>query len=263
MPGLTEDSVIIAGSDGCPRQIVRYGRYVYGFQTHMEFTHDIIAAALEDSGVDLKRSGRYVQTPGQLLAFDYTEMNALLAGFLDAMTEDYITRRRVTVPEILEKMIVFSEGNIHDIDHFIRVWTYAGTIGKLEGLDPENQFILEAAAVTHDIACPLCRVKYGRTDGKLQEEEGAALVREFLKETGMTKTQIERVAFLVGHHHTFGETGGIDHQILLEADYIANATENGYNPENVRNFMTKIMKTGSGKRLLTAVMGGRQKCSEV
>ena len=61
------------------------------------------------------------------------------------------------IAEILKKMITFSNGNIHDIDHLIKVWTYAKTIGELEGLDPETQFVLEVAAITHDIACPLCR----------------------------------------------------------------------------------------------------------
>ena len=31
--------------------------------------------------------------------------------------------------------------------------------------------ILEIAAIVHDIACPLCREKYGRADGYLQEQE--------------------------------------------------------------------------------------------
>ena len=86
----------------------------------------------------------------------------------------------MTVAEIMEKMIAFSEGNIHDIDHFIRVWTYAKTIGELERLDLQMQFILEVAAITHDIACPLCREKYGNTNGKHQEAEGAPLVTAFL-----------------------------------------------------------------------------------
>ena len=59
------------------------------------------------------------------------------------------------ISQIMEKMIVFSEGNIHDIDHFVRVWTYAKTIGELEGLDANTQYILEVSAITHDIACPL------------------------------------------------------------------------------------------------------------
>ena len=61
----------------------------------------------------------------------------------------------MSISQILEKMIAFSNGNIHDIDHLIRVWAYAKTIGELEGLDADTQFILEVAAITHDIACPL------------------------------------------------------------------------------------------------------------
>ena len=69
----------------------------------------------------------------------------------------------------------------------------------------------------------------------------------------MTEEQIARVAFLVGHHHTFSDVDGVDYQILLEADYIANATENGYSRQNLENFMQKIMKTESGKRLLRSI----------
>ena len=76
----------------------------------------------------------------------------------------------MTISRIMEKMIAFSEGNIHDIDHFIRVWTYARIIGELENIDDETLFILEIAAITHDIACPLCREKYGNTNGKYQEK---------------------------------------------------------------------------------------------
>ena len=108
------------------------------------------------------------------------------------------------ISRVMEKMIAFSDGNIHDIDHLIRVWTYSKTIGELEGLDAQTQFVLEVAAITHDIACPLCREKYGNTNGKLQEQEGEVMVRDFLADSGMSEDQIKRVAFLVGHHHTFG-----------------------------------------------------------
>ena len=159
----------------------------------------------------------------------------------------------MTISQIMEKMIAFSDGNIHDIDHFIRVWTYARTIGELENLDRETQFLLEVAAITHDIACPLCRIKYGNTNGKYQEEEGVPMVKKFLSDTGIAEEVIDRVAFLVGHHHTFSGIDGIDYQILIEADYIANATENGYGQENIVNFMQKIMKTEGGKQILKAI----------
>ena len=159
----------------------------------------------------------------------------------------------MTISKIMERMISFSNGNIHDIDHLIRVWTYAKTIGELEDLDRETQFILELAAITHDIACPLCREKYGNTNGKHQEEEGFQLVQDFLSDSGLTDGQINRVSYLVGHHHTFQGIDGSDYQILVEADYIANATENGYSRQNVENFMKKIMRTESGKHILKTI----------
>ena len=135
----------------------------------------------------------------------------------------------------------------------IRVWTYAKTIGELEELDKNTQYILEVAAITHDIACPLCREKYGNTNGKYQEEEGMSMVRKFLSECGMNDKEIERVAYLVGHHHTFNAIDDIDYQILIEADYIANASENGYSQRNIENSMQRIMKTESSKRIIKSI----------
>ena len=159
----------------------------------------------------------------------------------------------MTIAQIMEKMIAYSEGNIHDITHLSCVWTYARTIGMLEGLDAETQFILEVAAITHDIACPLCRKKYGNTNGTYQELEGGPLVRSFLADTGMTEPQIDRVAFLVGHHHSPEKVDGIDYQILIEADYIVNASESGYSAAAIESFVEHTMKTASGIRLIRSV----------
>ena len=61
----------------------------------------------------------------------------------------------------VEKMIEFYGGNLHDIEHFLKVWAFAKNIGEKEKLDAHTQKILELASVVHDIACPLCREKYG------------------------------------------------------------------------------------------------------
>ena len=159
------------------------------------------------------------------------------------------------IAEFMEKMIVFSKENMHDIDHFMKVWAYAKTIGELENIDDETQYILEIAALTHDIACPLCREKYGNTNGKYQEEEGAWLVKDFLADMGLTSVQIERVAYLVGYHHTFQRIDGLDYQILIEADFIVNAAESAYSKENIANFAETIMRTNSAKRITAEVFG--------
>ena len=166
---------------------------------------------------------------------------------------DTAKRQVMTVPQVLEKMTGISDGNLRDINHFMQVWAYAKMIGEQEGLDPQTQFILEVAALTHDIACPLCRKKYGHADGKHQEKEGAPMVRAFLDGSGMEPSQIERVAYLVGHHHTLAPVDGDDYQILLEADYIVNAAESGYSRNNIENFISRVMRTESGKRITRSV----------
>ena len=161
----------------------------------------------------------------------------------------------MNIAQILEKMLVFSNGDLGDIEHLVKVWTYAKTIGELEGLDAATQFVLETAAITHDIACAQVRARLGKAVFKYQEEEGGPLVTEFLAESGMSEEQIRRVAYLVGHHHTLDCIEGLDYQILIEADYITNAAENSWEKEAVKRFMEQYFKTAAGKRIAAEVLG--------
>lgn len=152
-----------------------------------------------------------------------------------------------------QKMIAFYRGNIHDIDHFLKVWAMAKTIGELEVLDKHAQEVLELAAVVHDIACPLCREKYGDTNGKHQELESPSLVEAFFKGLPVERPDVERVSWLVAHHHTYANIDGPDHQILLEADFLVNAGESGYTPSAIRNFRERVFRTAAGKELLDSM----------
>lgn len=121
---------------------------------------------------------------------------------------------------------------------------------SIRKINPDTQLILEITAITHDIACPLCRQKYGNTNGKYQEQEGVILVEEFLKEFSLSKNQIKRIVYLVGHHHTLTNIKGLNYQILIWADYIVNSEEMGYSKENIEHFIDKIVKTQSAKIIL-------------
>lgn len=159
----------------------------------------------------------------------------------------------MTTAEIMKKMIKASDGNHHDINHLMKVWTYAKTIGELEGLDAKTQFILEAAAIIHDIACPYCREKYGEAPGWRQEEESEPLVDTFFADSDLSDAQKARISYLVCHHHTLDNIEGMDHQILVEADYLVNAQECHFSDANIKNFGEKFFRTVSGKDLLAAV----------
>ena len=157
------------------------------------------------------------------------------------------------VSTAIQRMTDFYRGNHHDINHFLKVWAMAKTIGELEVLDKHAQEVLELAAVVHDIACPLCREKYGDTNGKHQELESPPLVEAFFKGLPVERPDVERVSWLVAHHHTYANIDGPDHQILLEADFLVNAGESGYTPSAIRNFRERVFRTAAGKELLDSM----------
>jgi hypothetical protein len=155
--------------------------------------------------------------------------------------------------KIVNKMIDFYVGNKSDIRHFLKVYAYAQTIGKLEGLDEKTQYILETAAIVHDIACPICREKYGNTNGVHQEEESEAVLIPFLEEFNLDEDIKQRIVYLVSHHHTYTNVDGIDYQILLEADYLVNADESEYSTEAIEKFLKNVFKTKSGIAMLKSI----------
>ncbi len=161
----------------------------------------------------------------------------------------------MNVSEIMVKMIEYSKGNLHDINHFLKVYAYARTIAECEQVSSGVKEKAELAAIIHDIACPLCREKYGNTNGKYQEQEGMVLAREFLADCGVPEDVSERVVYLVGHHHTPQAVDGMDYQILLEADYLVNADEMHFSDDNIRNADEKLFRTAAGKSLLKEIYG--------
>ena len=159
----------------------------------------------------------------------------------------------MTVNDMICKMIAQSNGNKHDIAHFLKVYTYARLIGEKEQLDARTQEILEIAAVIHDIACPLCRKKYGNTNGKHQEQESAPLVAAFLDGTGVDEEMKNRVSYLVCHHHTYTDVDGLDYQILLEADFLVNADESQMSGAAIRHARETFFRTRTGIELLDSI----------
>ena len=157
------------------------------------------------------------------------------------------------VSSAIEKMIAFYQGNRHDINHFLKVWAFAQTIGEQEGLDDQTQLTLELAAVVHDIACPLCRQKYGNANGKYQELESPPLVEGFSADMPVERDMAERISWLVAHHHTYTHVDGLDYQILLEADFLVNADEGGLARAAIENMRESVFRTGAGIRLLDSI----------
>lgn len=121
--------------------------------------------------------------------------------------------------QLISSMIEYYRGDAKRIQHFIKVYNFASLLGRQEQLDEETLFILETAAIVHDIGIRICE-------------------------------QIERVCWLVGHHHTYTNISGIDYQLLVEADFLVNIFEDGFSAEMIENVRNKIFRTQSGIQCL-------------
>lgn len=158
--------------------------------------------------------------------------------------------------KLIMKMAEFNGGDPKRIQHFTKVFEYAHLIGTLEGIDGKTQKILDIASIMHDIGIRPSEEKYGRCDGKLQEQEGSAYAREMLKSfPEVTPDETERVCFLIGHHHTYTGVDGADWQILLEADFLVNAYEDELSAESICTFKEKVFRTKTGTELLKMMYG--------
>lgn len=97
MPGLTPDSRVLAMSEGCPRQIIEYAPWVYGFQCHMEFDAELIEPLIASDEEVFTRGtpDRFIQSPAELRSYSFDEMNAKLFLFLDKLSEKYRRESRM------------------------------------------------------------------------------------------------------------------------------------------------------------------------
>lgn len=158
--------------------------------------------------------------------------------------------------DLITKMTEFNTGDPKRIQHFIKVYQFAHLIGSKEGLDEETLHILDMASIMHDIGIRPAEEKYGRCDGKLQEQEGPAYAMQLLKEfSEVTEEERDRICYLIGHHHTYQNVEGMDYQILLEADFLVNAYEDELPREAILTFKQKVFRTETGKRLLDTMFG--------
>lgn len=149
---------------------------------------------------------------------------------------------------LINKMIEYYKGDIKRINHFIKVYGYAKAIGENEISDKRTLEILEVAAVVHDIGIKISEEKYGSSSGEYQQKEGPAIAEKMLGELEYDKEFIERVCWLIAHHHTYNDIIGIDYQILVEADFLVNIFEDRMNDKQQESIKQKIFKTKTGKQ---------------
>ena len=152
-------------------------------------------------------------------------------------------------------MIEFDAGDAKRIQHFIKVHDLARLIGRGEGLRGEALFTLEAAAYVHDIGIHPAEAAYGYQNGKLQEQMGPGPARELLERVGVAPQVVDRVCYLVAHHHTYTDIDGVVYQALVEADFMVNLFEDGASEHAIQTAYEKIFRTQTGSALCRTMFG--------
>ncbi|MDU4961755.1 MAG: HD domain-containing protein [Sporomusaceae bacterium] len=155
-----------------------------------------------------------------------------------------------TITTVLQAMLDYYRGDAKRISHFLKVHSLAKLIGELERLDAATQEILEIAALTHDIGIKNSELRYQSSAGHYQQLEGPPEAQKLLQRLAIDPAVIERVCWLIAHHHTYHAITGADYQILVEADFLVNIFEDQMTDAAIRSVREKIFVTGSGRHLL-------------
>jgi len=161
---------------------------------------------------------------------------------------------KLLVEQVIMKMIAYYGDDLKRTHHALKVHNFARTIAKLEGLSRHEQLTLEIAAVLHDIGIPESERKYNSSAARYQEKEGPPIARELLKDLSLDKNMVERVCFMIGHHHTYEKVDNTDFQILFEADFLVNMYEGKAGRDRIIERQKKMFKTKSGNAILDSMM---------
>lgn len=148
------------------------------------------------------------------------------------------------ISALINEMIIYECGCISRINHFLKVYSFAKLIAEMENLDDRTKFIIQTAAVVHDIGIKPSLEKYHSSAGKYQQIEGVYPAKKILEKLCFNADIIDRVCYLIAHHHTYSNIDGIDYQILVEADFLVNIFEEDMTKESALSAVKKYFKTG-------------------
>ena len=160
-----------------------------------------------------------------------------------------------TSAQLTEAMIAYYGGDARRVLHFLAVYGFAKAIAEQEMLDDAVRELIEVAALTHDIGIKASIEKYGSYTASSQEEEGPHVARPLLESLGYSPELVDRVCYLIGHHHSYDSIDGVDYQILVEADFLVNIHGHSMEKESIAKIKCNIFRTAAGIRFLEKLYG--------
>ncbi len=155
--------------------------------------------------------------------------------------------------EVAVKMIRYFGNDNRRINHALKVNCFAKIIAGLEEMAEDQLAVLEIASLLHDIGIKEAEKQYQSTAGHYQEILGPDVARDLLRGMDIPGSMLNRICYLIGHHHTYGEIDSLDFQVLVEADFLVNIFEDQMNHGQIAVIQEKYFKTKTGIELLTSM----------
>ncbi|EPR12761.1 HD domain-containing protein [Ruminiclostridium papyrosolvens] len=152
--------------------------------------------------------------------------------------------------KIIKEMINYFKKDVKRINHTLKVYSFCNTIGTLEQLNDKELLIVSLSGILHDIGIKEAEKKYNSSAGPYQEKEGPAIAKEIMNKYDIDTYTIERVCYIIGHHHSYKKIDGVDFQILVEADFLVNIYEDEMDQNAINTVRSKYFKTKTGSAIL-------------
>lgn len=154
---------------------------------------------------------------------------------------------------ILQKMIEYFATDVRRINHAIKVYGFANCIARRERLSENEIRIVDISAILHDIGIKEAEKKYNKSSGHYQEKEGPAVALNLLSKIKLDQESLDRICFLIGHHHSYSKIDNLDFQILVEADFLVNIDEDELPKNSIESIRKKYFKTKTGISILESM----------
>ncbi|MCC8179826.1 MAG: HD domain-containing protein [Planctomycetes bacterium] len=135
-------------------------------------------------------------------------------------------------------------------NHLLKVTSYAMTIAGLMQMQPTLAAVLRTAAMLHDIGIKPSLEKFNSDAGSYQQQEGPDIAAAMLEKYHCSAVFIDRIKYLIAHHHDYAHIDGDDYQILVEADFLVNCDEGNMEKDAILSVREKIFRTAPGTDLM-------------
>jgi CRISPR/Cas system-associated endonuclease Cas3-HD len=152
-----------------------------------------------------------------------------------------------------QRMIEYFGPDIKRINHALKVYGFASCIAQRENLTVDEVFVVEIAAILHDVGIKAAEKKYQSSTGHYQEIEGPPIAKELLADFQLNSETLDRICHIIGNHHSYSKIDGPDFQIVVEADFLVNIFEDQIAKHSIESIRKKYFKTKTGLSILESI----------